>query len=126
MKFEPMKPAPPVTNTYFINLSQAGLIGSSGSDPLFIHLCFAQRSGSGIFLRQDQWLTVDQRPLNPDLRIVPKHGAFPFGRVVVGDLVKNFGPLTQDIKSVRKPRRNPQLPAVFRREPLTHPAAERR
>src|SRR5260364_403648 len=56
---------------------------------------------------------ANERPFNADLRVIPQNTALVFGKPIIVRFVEKCSALRTHHEDVRKPRRNPQLTAIF-------------
>lgn len=61
------------------------------------------------------------RPLDANVGIIPGKGALPFGGVMLGGFIDRIRVVGQHEITMRKARRNPQLPMIFLAQFDAHP-----
>src|SRR5690606_25470095 len=124
-KFEPMKPAPPVTSTLRMGApskgSPTGRAGRSGVD--FRRL---ERRAAPVFLGKDRRLPRRDRPLDAERGVVPEQRTLGGRRIVVRGLVDDLRPVAHHVEPVGEAGRDPELAPVRRGQRRAQPLPEGR
>ena len=76
---------------------------------------------AAILIRQDRGV---YSPINPDLRVIPKHPSFVLGIVKIVTFVKELGSFTQNHITMGEPGRHINLASVSRGKPGAFPFTE--